>query len=1722
MDLEGGVFSASKEYAPPLTGGVSSDPEDGRSSNHIPDDTAYQNQHRVVSARTVKTMQWFNPSHIEQMEHVNSKLQSSQKDSSKITFSSSTTEDRNEYGLQKPPSQAEFRKVKRQNQDCLVTPLEALSIPRPVVFGITKDSITSKEHKIALDSRTLTTSYAAPCKDAHPSGASAIVRAAYINYGVKNSPRIDSDYNETSIRTIPVKVDRADNSPVWSGSYLWKIPFNNDGIPRIRWFRTVHDVGNDGSGIYLKWTDPQRPRKAASELAVSLVKEIVVGQVTNAFFKQVHRRGPSSLPPPALSFSLITETRTLDLAATDKKDYDNWVKELRKIINEKRVDNSRPRYLKPLIDERRVDSGRISNFAHVDKTKHVGDEVNNNLTNTKMTNEALRRFWRDTLFDHCRHNRLSEVQTIMNEGCPIDLMERETGDTALMVACRRGRTHIVRFCLGRGAKNDPHPQYGQTALQAAVASGHHRCAQVILETAKPHNMDVVIVNHADPMKDSPLHIAARRGDIQTMEVLLRHGADYKLVDSKGCRPLHLAASNSMYKAVALFVDVVDNLDVGEYNGNTALHLAATVNDPAVVKLLLDSAADPRCINIENKTPLNIAMELRHDECAHLLKKGMADVLGTPRPEPFLSRCLKPGEEETNGARPMFKPSHHSTSFASANIPQGYVSDYRTAAVNTNANRNRSIADNSPDIVCGGFQSRLFDGLDVSSNFTGVQQRHHNPYDTTQESYANSRTDSSNLPYSNNGAPASASLANYDSTNNYFIETRWSDTGGAHELSEYDDSGALGNDNSIIYVYTDARGAVWEYRYTEEGYPYFFNTQSGTSQWEDPCPEGYDGWHESNWYQWGKWHNHKNDDDTAECNGQYQAASSEPHGTITQKVRAQLARRNCAKSPDGAQSKTEHIKAAWSDFSTDGKHTKCKKSIENINGRSPTNEEVLRQGSPVHNQIQTTEVDITKFSKVPQNSNDTRKVRKPQDVQSQSEKDYIDDRMSLQAKPELQKFFKMRKMGIPIGAVAHKMTLDGIPSEIILAFRNSNNSQQKESTLKTRFKVADQSALRDNDSMNKYFKMKKMGIPLGAIRQKMVKDGISESSIAAFCKEAGTTYVQEEKQQSTKADTLEKLKSRREEMKRGKEYEKYFKMEKMGIPLGAIKSKMSMDQLSVSDISAFCLELNKQPPPPPASEKSSLARKMMKLHWEKIPHERLRNTVWGKVDANASVEKNEVDQLTKLFGAKTPRTLQSSSVRTATKASKRNTKFATRIDSKRLRNIEIGLAQFRNFETFSDIINAVCTMDENNLPVLKLEALYSISPSATETLVFKKIGAGSLLGKAEQWLMTASKIPRFIEKVDIYRFKLNFNDRAKELARNIQLLSEVCKKVKQSKKLMSVLENVLSIGNLMNKGTHKGGAAGFKLNSLMKLIQTKSHDKKTTILDFLVQSTLESKEESRQMVLNFPDELTGIENAVKIDVARIKRDFFGLKTGVEKMKREVDTNVEILQLLGSPRNEIFASLCKEFVETVATKVLCALSNAMEDVTKESSSVVAYFGEDPENSTANQIFEILYRFSNAYRSAVRTISERLRRKRRAAERKMKRKDSDSGKKLAAPRSKPPNQNHGISGKNALLASIKAGGGLDGLRQAAKIKEISSPRSIELHQLRQSLLARTIESGIPLDDAKSLVSQITGTEEHHPFVLGWLKQNSPINELLGKLGMEKRMSVSETRAAECRNLI
>ena len=62
-------------------------------------------------------------------------------------------------------------------------------------------------------------------------------------------------------------------------------------------------------------------------------------------------------------------------------------------------------------------------------------------------------------------------------------MDDQTGDTGLLLACRLGLAKVVDVCLRAGARNDPHPAFGQTALQAAVAGGHAECVKRILDEA---------------------------------------------------------------------------------------------------------------------------------------------------------------------------------------------------------------------------------------------------------------------------------------------------------------------------------------------------------------------------------------------------------------------------------------------------------------------------------------------------------------------------------------------------------------------------------------------------------------------------------------------------------------------------------------------------------------------------------------------------------------------------------------------------------------------------------------------------------------------------------------------------------------------------------------------------------------------------------------------------------------------------------------------------------------------------------------------------------------------------------------------------------------------------------------------------------------------------------------------------------------------------------------
>ena len=212
------------------------------------------------------------------------------------------------------------------------------------------------------------------------------------------------------------------------------------------------------------------------------------------------------------------------------------------------------------------------------------------------------------------------LRDILEAGINVNLMEPSRNDTPLMIACRAGNTEIVRLCLHYGAKNDPHPDFGHTALHVAILSAQLGAASVLLEAAAESDADVVIVNLADPTGLTPLHIAAEKGLVSMIELLLSHGAEIDRKDGSGRTALHIASSLGHKKCLAILANYCGDFLLNDQDtlGNTPLHCAADSGQLSCAKLLLESAADVSCRNHAGKTPYMLANAKGQFQVAQLL------------------------------------------------------------------------------------------------------------------------------------------------------------------------------------------------------------------------------------------------------------------------------------------------------------------------------------------------------------------------------------------------------------------------------------------------------------------------------------------------------------------------------------------------------------------------------------------------------------------------------------------------------------------------------------------------------------------------------------------------------------------------------------------------------------------------------------------------------------------------------------------------------------------------------------------------------------------------------------------------------------------------------------------------------------------------------------------------------------------------------------------------
>lgn len=145
-----------------------------------------------------------------------------------------------------------------------------------------------------------------------------------------------------------------------------------------------------------------------------------------------------------------------------------------------------------------------------------------------------------------------------------------------------------------------------------TAVGVSRCQETSLDDLLQH--DEGSGDKGDG--NSPLHYAAREGNLQACCALLAAGADPNRGNKHGDTPLHWAALGGHMQIVRSLLDRGAHVDARSEFLETPLHLAVDKNHYSTVELLVASGAD---VNARNEVGDTILDYARTDQLCELLK-----------------------------------------------------------------------------------------------------------------------------------------------------------------------------------------------------------------------------------------------------------------------------------------------------------------------------------------------------------------------------------------------------------------------------------------------------------------------------------------------------------------------------------------------------------------------------------------------------------------------------------------------------------------------------------------------------------------------------------------------------------------------------------------------------------------------------------------------------------------------------------------------------------------------------------------------------------------------------------------------------------------------------------------------------------------------------------------------------------------------------------------------
>ncbi|XP_010768289.1 formin-like protein 2 [Notothenia coriiceps] len=239
-----------------------------------------------------------------------------------------------------------------------------------------------------------------------------------------------------------------------------------------------------------------------------------------------------------------------------------------------------------------------------------------------------------------------------------------------------------------------------------------------------------------------------------------------------------------------------------------------------------------------------------------------------------------------------------------------------------------------------------------------------------------------------------------------------------------------------------------------------------------------------------------------------------------------------------------------------------------------------------------------------------------------------------------------------------------------------------------------------------------------------------------------------------------------------------------------------------------------------------------LNWVALKPSQINGTIFNDIDDETILGDINVEEFEELFKTKA----QGPAVDLTLSRQKLPQKAPSKVsllDANRSKNLAITL---RKAGQGSEVIcRAIHTFDLRTVRVDFVECLMRFLPTEAEVKLLRQYERDrkplEALSDEDRFMMQFSRIERLNQRMTILTFMGNFSDNLQMLTPQLHAIIAASVSIKSSQKLKKILEIILALGNYMNS-SKRGAVYGFKLQSLDLQLETKSTDRKQTLLHYI--------------------------------------------------------------------------------------------------------------------------------------------------------------------------------------------------------------------------------------------------------------------------------------------------